>query len=90
MIKLLDENDKKEIEAKISLLLSCVPNSNQTVAFNADGTIQRVVHKGLDGNVVRTDSYTYSGNTITETRTLANGETMTFTINTNTLTMEVR
>lgn len=81
--------ESAEIEPRLSLT-SSIPNSTQTVAFNSDGTLKQVLHKDASGAVVRTDNYTYSGNTITETRTLATGESMIFVLDTETLTMEVK
>ena len=85
----LSGNTGSEIETRMSLT-SSIPNSTQTVAFNSDGTLKQVLHKDASGVVVRTDNYTYSGNTITETRTLATGENMIFVLDTETLTMEVK
>ena len=71
-------------------LLNAIKGTTQTVTFNSNGTVQTVTHKDSSGKTLRTDSFTYGTDTITETRTLASGETLTITTNTKTLTTEVK
>jgi hypothetical protein len=70
-------------------LTTDIRGTKQTITFNADGTPNNVTHTDANGNVVRTDTFAYSGDTITETRVLATGTTMKITLNTKTLTTEV-
>ncbi len=70
-------------------LTTDISGTKQTITFNANGTPNKVTHTDADGNVVRTDTFAYSGDTITETRVLATGTTMKITLNTKTLTTEV-
>lgn len=67
-----------------------IKGTRQTVTLNEDGTIQMIVHDYIStSEIVRTDVFTYAENIITEVRTLTTGETLTFTVNTDTLLTEV-
>ena len=83
--------DAKVVGDKISeqnvmalLTASEIPDTTQTYTF-VDGAVSQVVH--ADGNdvVVRTDSFTYAENTITEARVLYSGDTLTIVTNLTTL-----
>jgi hypothetical protein len=43
--------------------------TTQSVVFNVDGTVQKVVYKDAQNNIVGEDDFAYSTNLITETRT---------------------
>lgn len=61
-----------------------LPGTTQTITFGADGNVQSIVHKS--GNTaIRTDAFTFGANTITETRTLNTGESLTIATNLSTL-----
>jgi YD repeat-containing protein len=49
----------------------------QTPVYDSEGRLIKIEHTS-DGSVVRTDAFTYSGNVITETRTLSNGKTLAY------------
>jgi hypothetical protein len=51
--------------------------------------VTQIVHKDSDANTVRTDTFTYIDNLITEVRTLSTGETVTLKYHTDTLETEV-
>lgn len=77
----------KEIEKVNKLLDDNIPNTTQEYTF-ADGAVSQIVHKS--GNTtVRTDVFTYSADSITETRTLAAGGTLTIVTNLTTLETSV-
>lgn len=59
----------------------------QTITFKADGTPAKVEHVA-SGVTVRTDTFTYSGDIITEVRTTATG-TLRIVTNVKTLSVEV-
>ena len=66
------------------LYLDELPGTTQEITFASDGSLQSIVHK--QGNtVLRTDTFTFGDNTVTETRTLSTGETLTIATNLNTL-----
>ena len=59
-------------------------DTTQKITFNDSGNVQQIVHEA-GGTAKRTDAFTYSGNTITEVRTLDSGESLTIATNTDTL-----
>lgn len=63
--------------------------TTQTIAFDASGNVSSITHKDGNNNTVRTDAFTFSGNTITEVRTLSTGESLTIVTNTDTLVTTV-
>ena len=63
--------------------------TTQNVEFSSDGRLSRITHTDSDGNAVRIDTYEYGQDTITETRTLSNGKSITIVTNIKTLTVEV-
>ena len=65
-----------------------IKGTTQSMTFD-NGRVSQITHADSDGNVVRTDTFTYMGNVIVETRTLASGESLTITTNTDTLITEV-
>ena len=51
-------------------------NTTETASFDSKGRLIQIVHTDNDsGDVVRTDTFTYTGDVITELRTLPTGET---------------
>ena len=71
-----------------TLYLEELPGTTQTVAFGSNGEVASITHK--QGNsIVRTDAFTYSGNTVTEVRTLSTGEKLTKVTNLDTLVTTV-
>ena len=70
--------------AEIAFQEDSIPGTTQTITFDADGNVQRIVHSS--GNTaVRTDVFTFGDGTITEVRTLATGESLTIVTDTDTL-----
>ena len=65
-------------------LFDPIPGTTQTVNFDTLGKPASIVHtNGTD--VLRTDSFVWSNNTVTETRTLANGKHIVMATNLTTL-----
>lgn len=76
-------NDIGDLKSAMNLLHDEIPNTVQTYVFT-DGSVSQVLHKS--GNTtVRTDTFTYATNTITEVRTLNTGERLTIVTNLTTL-----
>lgn len=66
-----------------------IPNTTQTVTFNQQtGNISQIVHS-RNNAAVRTDTFTFGANTITEVRTLAAGGSLTLVTNLTTLATTV-
>ena len=73
---------------EIALQEDSIPGTTQTITFDADGNVQRIVHSS--GNTaVRTDVFTFGTDTISEVRTLASGASLTIVTNTDTLVTTV-
>ena len=71
------------LKSAMNLLHDEIPTTVQTYVFT-DGSVSQVLHKS--GNTtVRTDTFTYATNTITEVRTLKTGESLTIVTNLQTL-----
>ena len=66
-----------------------IKGTTQSITFNLDGTIASIAHTGANSVIVRTDTFTYGLNTITEVRTLAGGATKTTIFHTDTYETEV-
>lgn len=64
--------DVADLKDDITLLADEIPNTVQTYTFTG-GTVSQIVHKTGDVTV-RTDSFAYGENTITETRVLNTGD----------------
>ena len=71
-------------------LTNNIPNTKKAVSFDESGRVATVTHTDEEGNVVRTDTFNYDDQTVTEVRTLADGTTRTITFNFNTLEIEVQ
>lgn len=61
-----------------------IPGTTQSYTFT-DGAVSQVVHTDAEETAVRTDTFTYAANTITEVRTLNTGESLTIVTNLTTL-----
>ena len=68
-----------------------IPDTVQAITFDGNGNVQSITHKKRTDQTVtvRTDTFTFSGNTITEVRTLSSGESLTIVTNTDTLVTTV-
>ena len=83
------ENDVADLKSIIALQEENIPDTTQTIAFDASGNVSSITHKDGSNNTVRTDAFTFSGNTITEARTLSTGESLVIVTNTDTLVTTV-
>ena len=63
--------------------------TTQTMTFDSSGNILQIIHMGANNVAVRTDSFNFESNSITEIRTLSTGERMTIVTNTDTLVTTV-
>jgi len=77
------KEDLSNTDALQKLLCDDVPNTIQTYTFT-DGAVSQVTHSA-DNVAVRTDVFTYSSSSITETRTLNSGESLAIVTNLTTL-----
>ena len=77
------------VNAALAERSNYLSDTTQTVTFNEDDTIASIVHTDAGSNVIRTDTFTYGANTITEVRTLAGGATFTIIFHTDTYVTEV-
>ena len=68
--------DVSDLNQQISASGDMIPDTVQTIAYAADGSVQSVTHT-RNGTVVRTDTFTFGDDQITEVRTLATGESLT-------------
>ena len=68
-----------------------IPDTVQSISFDSNGNVSQIVHKKRTDQTVtiRTDVFTFAGNTITEVRTLSTGESLTIVTNTDTLVTTV-
>lgn len=66
------------------LHLENIPNTDQSISFDSSGNIQSIIHTS-GSTVIRTDTFTFGNNTITEVRQLPSGEKLTIVTNLNTL-----
>lgn len=73
----------KKVGINFKLLCDEIPNTTQTYVFD-NGKVSQIRHSD-SGNVIRTDTFSYSQNQITETRTLSTGESLTIQTNLTTL-----
>lgn len=80
--------DGKAVGININLQVDTIPGTVQTITYDAVGNIQTVTHTKNDA-AFRTDTFSFTNNSITEVRTLSSGETLTIVTNTQTLQMTV-
>lgn len=71
-----------------SLLRSEMPGTSTTVTTDSDGNPTSIVHTA-NSATVRTDTFVWGTETVTETRTLANGKYITITTNLETLAQTI-
>ena len=72
-------------QEKVDLLLAdSISDTTQTIAFTNAGEIDHITHSS-GGSTVRTDTFTFGQNQITERRVLSTGESLTIVTNTETL-----
>ena len=76
--------DAKVTGDRLALLCDEIPDTIQAYTFDSLGAVTAVTHT-KNTVVVRTDTFTYGENTITEVRTLSTGESLTISTNLNTL-----
>ena len=77
------EESVDDVKADLKLLADEIPDTVQTYTFTG-GSVTKIEH--MANNVaVRTDTFAYGANTITETRTLNTGESLTIVTNLTTL-----
>ncbi len=73
-----------DLKSAMSLFDEFIAGTVQSVTFDASGNVQTITHTN-GAATVRTDSFTFATNTITEVRTLATGESLTIVTNLTTL-----
>lgn len=78
------KNELNNDNIREQLLLEEIPGTSQQITFSQDGNVDQIIHKA-DQTTVRTDTYTFGENTVTEVRTLATGQKLTIVTNTETL-----
>ena len=77
-------NDVDDLKSATSLHDDEIDNTVQTITFGSDGSVQKIEHK-RNNVIIRTDTFTFATNMITEVRTLNTGETLTIATNLTTL-----
>ena len=77
-------NDVQDLKSANSLHDDEIDNTVQTITFASDGSVQKIEHK-RNNVIIRTDTFTFATNMITEVRTLNTGETLTIATNLTTL-----
>ena len=77
-------NDVQDLKSANSLHDDEIDNTVQTITFASDGSVQKIEHK-RNNVIIRTDTFTFAANMITEVRTLNTGETLTIATNLTTL-----
>ena len=81
----IDHESSAVIDRRKALLQQDdIPDTTQTIVFDSSGNVQTITHTN-NGATVRTDSFTFANNTITEVRALPSGEQLIIVTNTNTL-----
>ena len=72
------------------LLSKAIPKTEQVVQYHASGVLNNIQHKDSDGNTIRTDTFTFSAESVVEERLHNQTYTkITFTTNLSTLSTEV-
>jgi len=71
------------------LLMDDIKGTTQSITYNTDGTVGKIVHKDSENATVREDVYTYATNLVTEVRTLTAGGTIAYKYHLDTLETEV-
>ena len=87
--KVLDARQGKVLNDAKLLLHEVIPDTVQSITFNGTtGNISTITHV-RNGTTIRTDTFTFGTEVITEVRTLNTGESLTIVTNTTTLTTTV-
>lgn len=81
--KLGDLPTNAELETTFNVF-DDIPGTTQTVNFGADGKPSSIIHT-QGSSTVRSDVFTWTDNTVTEVRTLADGTHITYVTNLETL-----
>lgn len=71
-----DLEDQEDLIGELWLFQDSIEDTVQTVTFGTDGKPSTITHK-RSGTTLRTDSFVWSTNSVTETRTLADGRYIT-------------
>jgi len=79
----LDIQDTKSTVNAL-LLHEVIPDTVQSITFDSAGNVSTITHV-RNNTAIRTDTFTFSAETITEVRTLSTGESLTIVTNTTTL-----
>lgn len=87
--EIIDARDGQQMIGNRLNLLGDIKGTKQIVTFNANGDISKIEHKNSSNVIIRTDMFTYSGNTITEVRTLTLGGSITYKYNLDTWETEI-
>ena len=66
------------------LLFEEIPGTTQSINYASNGSVSSVVFS-INNTPIRTDTFTFATNTITEVRTLVSGENLTIVTDTETL-----
>ena len=80
-----DKNKILQQETLSTLEAEDIRGTTKVITFDEDDNLQSIVHTNIRGNVVRTDTFTFDSEVITEVRTLPTGESLTIVTNTDTL-----
>lgn len=75
---------EREYLKEYILHLENIPGTEQSVVFDPPGILKSITH-AAGNDVVRTDTFTFGSNTITEVRQLPSGAKLTIVTNLNTL-----
>lgn len=67
----------------LNLTVDSIKNTNAVITFDANSRVTKIQHKNISDNVIiREDIFTYTSNTITETRRIiSTGSTITYVCN---------
>lgn len=87
--EIIDARGGQTVLANRLNLTNDIKGTKQIVTFNANGDISKIEHKNSSNVIIRTDMFTYSGNTITEVRTLTLGGSITYKYNLDTWETEI-
>ena len=78
------KNDIQGVNDIDNLLIGELPGTTQTVTFDANDNPATITHS-KNGTTVRTDTFTWGTNTVTENRVLSSGKQITITTDLTTL-----
>ena len=75
---------KDDVDIHRNLLSDGIFGTTQTYSIGKDGSVTQILYKS-NNTTIRTDTFVYSTNSITETRTLSTGDVLVITYNLDTL-----